>query len=87
MYCEFFLQCDDEDQVLLMGTLFEDLSERPQTPNVDRHMTTPDIHFINMLRYGILALKLLPENITAGLFHIHCSPSCIIVVNVINRVY
>ena len=52
----------------LVGKLFEDESgvgdgsaASPAVP-----MVSPDMGFVNMLRYGILALQLLPENSSAG---------------------
>jgi len=34
--------------------------------NVDSAALNPDVHFFVMLRYGLLALQLLPENSISG---------------------
>jgi len=34
--------------------------------NVDCAALNPDVHFFAMLRYGLLALQLLPENSISG---------------------
>ena len=41
----------------------------------DTHpMVSPDVGFVNMLRYGIVALQLLPENSMAGKIHFLMKP-------------
>ncbi|XP_064625448.1 KICSTOR complex protein SZT2-like [Lineus longissimus] len=58
----------DSDDIGLTGGLFDDIIERPESPAAQKvHMVTPDAGFVNMLRYGILALQLLPENTSAGI--------------------
>lgn len=47
-------------------TSSEDGDFTPYTAN--QPMLSPDIGFVNMLRYGIVALQLLPQNSMAGLF-------------------
>ena len=50
----------------MTGGLFEDIIERPESPDASLLVMTPEASFINMLRYGILALQLLPEKSAAG---------------------
>lgn len=46
--------------------MFDEFKETPTlAPPIT--ITTPDINTVNMLRYGILALQLLPENTSAGI--------------------
>ncbi|XP_014668477.1 PREDICTED: protein SZT2-like [Priapulus caudatus] len=59
--------CDDDVDTNTFG-LFDNIGKpaaAPNTPPVP--MVTPDAGIINMLRYGILALQLLPENTSAGI--------------------
>ncbi|XP_074640655.1 KICSTOR complex protein SZT2-like [Tubulanus polymorphus] len=58
---------DDEDDQIITGGLFDDLIERPESPKEAIKIITPDAGFVNMLRYSILALQLLPENSSAGI--------------------
>ncbi|XP_037091100.1 KICSTOR complex protein SZT2-like [Pollicipes pollicipes] len=51
----------------LVGQLFEDEPGDSSAASAAVPMVSPDIGFVNMLRYGILALQLLPENSSAGL--------------------
>ena len=44
-----------------------DIPERPENADLTCHLTGPETTFINMLRYGIMAAQLLPENSTAGI--------------------
>ncbi|XP_066906429.1 KICSTOR complex protein SZT2 isoform X3 [Halyomorpha halys] len=44
----------------LVGGLFEEISEKPMSP-CSVSMVGPDSGFINLLRYGMLALRLLPN--------------------------
>ncbi|XP_049806805.1 KICSTOR complex protein SZT2-like [Schistocerca nitens] len=46
----------------LVGGLFEETSEMMQPPTAHIPMVSPDLGFINMLRYAILALRLLPDS-------------------------
>ncbi|KAB7502634.1 Protein SZT2 [Armadillidium nasatum] len=48
--------CDLQDE---QYSVSEDINSHP--------MISPDIGFVNMLRYGIVALQLLPQNSTAGI--------------------
>ena len=50
----------------MTGGLFEDIVEKPDTPSPILYLTTPDMSFVNLFRYGILALQLLPEKSAAG---------------------
>lgn len=47
------------------GMLFDETVDLGPT-TVSNPMVSPDIGFVNMLRYGIVALQLLPENSSAG---------------------
>lgn len=47
------------------GMLFDETVDLGPT-TVTNPMVSPDIGFVNMLRYGIVALQLLPENSSAG---------------------
>nr|CAD7265377.1 unnamed protein product [Timema shepardi] len=46
----------------LVGGLFDENVDPPQSPETQIAMVSPDTSFINMLRYGILASRLLPES-------------------------
>ncbi|XP_047479590.1 KICSTOR complex protein SZT2-like isoform X5 [Penaeus chinensis] len=48
------------------GMLFDETVDLGPT-TVTNPMVSPDIGFVNMLRYGIVALQLLPENSSAGI--------------------
>ncbi|KAK7077438.1 hypothetical protein SK128_019914, partial [Halocaridina rubra] len=48
------------------GMLFDESVELAPT-TVTNPMVSPDVGFVNMLRYGIVALQLLPENSSAGI--------------------
>ena len=52
----------------LVGKLFEDEPGGGDgaAASAAVPMVSPDMGFVNMLRYGILALQLLPENSSAG---------------------
>jgi hypothetical protein len=47
----------------LVGGLFEDTL---QPISAENPMVSPDTGFINMLRFGMLALKLLPDSSSAS---------------------
>ncbi|KAK7862806.1 hypothetical protein R5R35_004159 [Gryllus longicercus] len=51
----------------LVGGLFEENFEMVPPPAAHIPMVSPDSGFINMLRYGMLALRLLPESSCANL--------------------
>ncbi|XP_077980912.1 KICSTOR complex protein SZT2-like isoform X2 [Glandiceps talaboti] len=52
----------------LTGGLFDDIiDKRPRSPAKTTAMATPETGLVDMLRYGILALQLLPENTSAGI--------------------
>ena len=56
----------------MTGGIFDDIveSELPTgSPDPTEHLMTPEASFINMLRYGMLALHLLQENSAAGMHH------------------
>ncbi|KAI0211904.1 KICSTOR complex protein SZT2 [Lamellibrachia satsuma] len=57
----------EEEEEHLTGGLFEDIVEKPDTPNPILYLTSPDMSFVNLFRYGILALQLLPEKSAAGI--------------------
>lgn len=59
-----FLQADSER---LVGGLFE---ETMQPISSENPMINPDTGFINMLRFGMLALKLLPDSSSASKFRV-----------------
>ena len=77
-YSEAKLSCwtnlvEEERNVQLMeaerivGGLFETSAEKNASiQNTSINMTSPEISFISILRYGMLALELLPENSSAG---------------------
>ena len=56
----------------LVGKLFEDepCGADGSAASAAVPMVSPDMGFVNMLRYGILALQLLPENSSAGQYRI-----------------
>ncbi len=54
----------------MTGGLFEDIVERPESPDPAVYMMSPEASFTNMLRYGSLGLQLLPENSAAGILNI-----------------
>ncbi|XP_054280353.1 KICSTOR complex protein SZT2-like isoform X2 [Macrosteles quadrilineatus] len=51
----------------LVGGLFEESSERVQMSTAEIPMVSPDSGFINLLRYGMLALRLLPHSSLSNL--------------------
>lgn len=57
---------DEEDDQRLTGGLFDDIIEQPVAPDPTLFLMTPEASFVNMLRYGILALQVLPENANGG---------------------
>ncbi|ELT88146.1 hypothetical protein CAPTEDRAFT_195376 [Capitella teleta] len=61
------LEEEDDDEQHLTGGLFEDIVEPPVTPDPAMYLTTPEASFVNMMRYGILALQMLPENSNGGI--------------------
>ena len=66
LYCTVLYCQDEEEEEHLTGGLFEDIVEKPDTPSPILYLTTPDMSFVNLFRYGILALQLLPEKSAAG---------------------
>ena len=66
LYCIVLYFQDEEEEDHLTGGLFEDIVEKPDTPSPILYLTTPDMSFVNLFRYGILALQLLPEKSAAG---------------------
>ncbi len=53
------------DAERIVGGLFESLSDKT-TNSSTISMATPEVSFISILRYGMLALELLPEKSSAG---------------------
>lgn len=60
----YYMQTEHKER--LQFTLFDDFNDPPPLQKPPVPMVTPDAGIINMLRYGILALQLLPENTSAG---------------------
>lgn len=55
------------DAERIVGGLFESMSEKTANiPLTNVTITTPEVALISMLRYGMLALELLPEKSSAG---------------------
>lgn len=50
----------------LIGHLFDE-SDNKKSPTSQTLLATPDISMVNILRIGLLALQLLPENSSAGI--------------------
>lgn len=51
----------------IVGGLFESMSEKTTgIPFTNVTMTSPEVAFISILRYGMLALELLPEKSSSG---------------------
>lgn len=55
----------------LVGRLFEENSNCLNKNNCNISIVSPEASFVNMLRYGMLALTLLPEHSCAREFAIH----------------
>lgn len=49
--------------------------EYMELQNGERCILSPDVCFVSMLRYGLLALHLLPENCTSGICFLKILPS------------
>ena len=64
LFCSVIQGSDD---MKLTGGLFDDIIERPSSPDPSLHLMSPDVAFITMMRSGILALQLLPGNSAAGI--------------------
>ena len=55
------------DAERIVGGLFESVSEKTGSiPFTNVTMTSPEVAFISILRYGMLALELLPEKSSSG---------------------
>ena len=55
------------DSERIVGGLFESLSDKTTNSSCATiSMATPEISFVSILRYGMLALELLPEKSSAG---------------------
>ena len=52
-----------------MTGLFDEV-ERPKSPDISQQqqLITPELSLVNMLKYGILAMQLLPGYSTPGMF-------------------
>lgn len=50
----------------MTGGIFDDIVERPEYPDRMDYMMTPDVSFVLMIRYGMLALQLMPVNTASG---------------------
>ena len=53
----------------MTGGVFTDIIERPEAAEcgeIGQVLMTPDVTFVVMLRFGILALQLLPVHSTSG---------------------
>lgn len=50
----------------LIGSLFDESDSKTTSPQITP-VATPDVSMVNMLRYGLLALQLLPEKSNAGI--------------------
>lgn len=63
IWCEFDLVpcCLQAESDRLVGGLFEEAPEH-QVISTGVSMVNPDLGFINLLRYGMLALRLLPQS-------------------------
>lgn len=48
---------------------YMDRQDSIDSVDVDSAVLNPDVHFFVMLRYGLLALQLLPENSISGRCH------------------
>ena len=48
---------------------YMDRQDSVDSVDVDSAVLNPDVHFFVMLRYGLLALQLLPENSISGRRH------------------
>lgn len=55
------------DAERIVGGLFESVSDRTTNSSCSTiSIATPEVSFISILRYGMLALELLPEKSSAG---------------------
>ncbi|RWS27289.1 protein SZT2-like protein, partial [Leptotrombidium deliense] len=57
---------NSNDTDIYISSLFEDIDARLDL-NSAKTMTTPDVSIVNMFRYGLLALQLLPEQSNTGI--------------------
>ena len=60
-----FRTFQDDSSQRITGNIFTDIVEPIDNPDPTNHHITPENSFLLMLRHGILALQLLPENSAA----------------------